>query len=52
MEEKTKRLENIANRLSKYLSPQVYKSIFDEEESGKKTKESYEIGRASCRERV
>ena len=41
IEEKTKRLENIANRLSKYLSPQVYKSIFDEEESGKKIKESY-----------
>ena len=41
IEEKTKRLENIANRLSKYLSPQVYKSIFDEEESGKKTKEAY-----------
>ncbi len=41
IEEKTKRLENIANRLSKYLSPQVYKSIFDEEESGKKTKENY-----------
>ena len=41
IEEKTKRLENIANRLSKYLSPQVYKSIFDEEESGKETKESY-----------
>ena len=38
IEEKTKRLENIANRLSKYLSPQVYKSIFDEEESGKKNK--------------
>ncbi len=41
IEEKNKRLENIANRLSKYLSPQVYKSIFDEEESGKKIKESY-----------
>ena len=41
IEEKTKRLENIANRLSKYLSPQVYQSIFDEEESGKKTKENY-----------
>ena len=41
IEEKTKRLENIANRLSKYLSPQVYKSIFDEEESGKKTTENY-----------
>ena len=41
IEEKTKRLENIANRLSKYLSPQVYKSIFDEEESGKKSKENY-----------
>ncbi len=41
IEEKNKRLENIANRLSKYLSPQVYKSIFDEEESGKKIKENY-----------
>ena len=41
IEEKTQRLENIANRLSKYLSPQVYKSIFDEEESGNKPKESY-----------
>ncbi len=41
IEEKTQRLENIAARLSKYLSPQVYKSIFDEEESGKKTKENY-----------
>ena len=41
IETKTKKLENIANRLSKYLSPQVYKSIFEEEESGKKTKDSY-----------
>ena len=29
IESKTKKLESIANRLSKYLSPQVYKSIFD-----------------------
>jgi len=28
IEEKSMRLENIANRLAKYLSPQVYKSIF------------------------
>jgi len=41
IEEKNQRLENIASRLSKYLSPQVYKSIFDQEESGKKTKENY-----------
>ena len=31
IEEKTKKLENIANRLAKYLSPQVYKSIFENE---------------------
>jgi class 3 adenylate cyclase len=38
IEEKSKRLENIANRLAKYLSPQVYKSIFkNEEEQSKKT---------------
>ena len=28
IEEKSQKLENIANRLAKYLSPQVYKSIF------------------------
>ena len=32
IEEKTKKLENIANRLAKYLSPQVYKSIFENED--------------------
>ena len=31
IEEKSMHLENIANRLAKYLSPQVYKSIFKEE---------------------
>ena len=32
IEEKSKRLESIATRLAKYLSPQVYKSIFNSEE--------------------
>ena len=32
IEEKSEKLENIANRLAKYLSPQVYKSIFTNEE--------------------
>jgi adenylate cyclase len=32
IEEKSNRLENIANRLAKYLSPQVYKSIFSSDE--------------------
>ena len=41
IEEKTKKLENIANRLSKYLSPQVYKFIFDEEEGSSSKKDSY-----------
>lgn len=31
IEEKSQKLENIANRLAKYLSPQVYKSIFADE---------------------
>ncbi|MDG2474320.1 MAG: adenylate/guanylate cyclase domain-containing protein [Paracoccaceae bacterium] len=31
IEEKSARLESIATRLAKYLSPQVYKSIFDSE---------------------
>ena len=33
IEEKSMHLENIANRLAKYLSPQVYKSIFTDEEA-------------------
>ena len=33
IEEKSKKLENIANRLAKYLSPQVYQSIFSNEEA-------------------
>jgi len=37
IEDKTKKLEKIANRLSKYLSPQVYKSIFDSEDNNLKT---------------
>ena len=41
IEEKTRKLENIANRLSKYLSPQVYKSIFDEEDMGNENKTPY-----------
>ena len=32
IEEKSLHLESIANRLAKYLSPQVYKSIFSEKE--------------------
>ena len=28
--EKTRQLESLANRLTKYLSPQIYKSIFDD----------------------
>ena len=30
IEEKSQRLENLANRLAKYLSPQVYQSIFSD----------------------
>ena len=41
IEEKTKKLENIANRLSKYLSPQVYKSIFDNEDIYNENKSPY-----------
>ena len=33
IEIKSNKLENIANRLAKYLSPQVYKSIFDSEDN-------------------
>ncbi len=31
IEEKSKKLESLATRLAKYLSPQIYKSIFEEE---------------------
>tara|TARA_B100000579_G_scaffold432403_1_gene449163 strand:+ start:444 stop:1730 length:1287 start_codon:yes stop_codon:yes gene_type:complete len=31
IEEKSKKLESLATRLAKYLSPQIYKNIFDEE---------------------
>jgi len=41
IQQKTKRLENIANRLSKYLSPQIYKSIFDDEDIDKDNKSPY-----------
>jgi len=37
IEEKSNRLENIATRLAKYLSPQVYKSIFESETLEKET---------------
>ncbi len=32
IEEKSRQLENLANRLAKYLSPQIYNSIFSETE--------------------
>ena len=32
IEEKSQQLENLANRLAKYLSPQIYRSIFSETE--------------------
>ena len=37
IEEKSTRLESIATRLAKYLSPQVYKSIFDSETMDKES---------------
>ena len=37
IEEKSARLESIATRLAKYLSPQVYKSIFDSETMDKES---------------
>ena len=40
IEEKSKELENLANKLSKYLSPQIYKSIFKS-----KTSENLKISR-------
>ena len=41
IEEKTKKLESIANRLSKYLSPQVYKSIFENDNIDKENSNPY-----------
>lgn len=37
IEEKSKRLENLASRLAQYLSPQVYQSIFAEDDSERRT---------------
>ena len=36
IEEKSRRLENLANRLAKYLSPQIYQSIFTDSEEARK----------------
>ena len=35
IEEKSAQLENLATRLAKYLSPQIYKSIFEEKQEAK-----------------
>ena len=35
IEEKSAQLENLATRLAKYLSPQIYKSIFEEKQEVK-----------------
>lgn len=43
IEEKSRRLENLANQLAKHLSPQIYKSIFSETE---------EAGRAHARKNL
>ena len=45
IEEKSQRLENLANRLAKYLSPQVYQSIFSDtgEESKAYTRKNLTI---------
>tara|TARA_Y100000590_G_C15640122_1_gene984632 strand:- start:239 stop:1525 length:1287 start_codon:yes stop_codon:yes gene_type:complete len=37
IEDKSKELEILANKLSKYLSPQIYRSIFSEDSSAKLT---------------
>lgn len=37
IEEKSKRLESLASRLAQYLSPQVYQSIFAEDDSERRT---------------
>ena len=37
IEEKSTQLENLANRLAKYLSPQIYNSIFSETEDNSRT---------------
>ncbi len=34
IEEKSRQLESLATRLAKYLSPQIYKSIFENEDGG------------------
>ncbi len=37
IEEKSKQLESLATRLAKYLSPQIYQSIFENENEGEQT---------------
>ena len=37
IEEKSKRLENLASRLAQYLSPQVYQSIFAEDDNERRS---------------
>ena len=37
IEEKSRQLESLATRLAKYLSPQIYQSIFENENEGEKT---------------
>ena len=34
IEEKSRQLESLATRLAKYLSPQIYQSIFENENGG------------------
>ena len=37
IEEKSRQLESLATRLAKYLSPQIYQSIFENEKEGEQT---------------
>ena len=37
IEEKSRQLESLATRLAKYLSPQIYQSIFENETEGEQT---------------
>ena len=37
IEIKSRQLENLANRLAKYLSPQIYQSLFDQDKETRKT---------------
>ena len=37
IETKSRQLENLANRLAKYLSPQIYQSLFDQDKETRKT---------------